>query len=35
MYYLKLQPVAFSWVKNDPKYIFEKIQNQPVFETVC
>jgi len=22
-------------VNNDPKYIFEKIHNQPVFKTIC
>jgi len=32
---LKLQSVAFLGVKNDPKYIFDKIYNQPVFKTIC
>jgi len=30
IYVLQLQSV-----KNDPKYIFEKIHNQPVFNTLC
>jgi len=31
---LKLQSVAFFGVKNDPKYIIEKMHNQPVFKTL-
>jgi len=26
---------SFFGVKNDPKYIFEKIHNQPLFKTLC
>jgi len=33
--YFKLQSVAFWGVKNDPKSIFEKMHNQPVFNTIC
>jgi len=25
---------SFFWVKKDPKYIFEKIHNHPVFKTI-
>jgi len=31
---IKLQSVAFLGVKNYPKYIFDRIHNQPVFKTL-
>jgi len=31
-HFLKAAVHSFLGVKNDPKYIFEKIDNQPVFK---
>jgi len=34
-YLFKAALCSFFGVKNDPKYIFEKMHNQPVFKAIC